>query len=102
MISALEIDVLPAGELGIEAGAQFQQRGDAAVDDDRSGRGLEDAADQLQQGALAGAVAADDADRFAAPDVEGDILQRGEFPVVVRRPKLRNCLTRSPGWPNSR
>ena len=46
-------DVLAAGEVGAEAGAELEQRGDAAVDADGAGVGLEDAGDELQQRALA-------------------------------------------------
>ena len=35
-MARVEIDVLAAGELGIEAGAELEQRGDAAVDLDRA------------------------------------------------------------------
>ncbi len=32
---AVEADVLPAGELGVEAGAELDERGEPAVDVDR-------------------------------------------------------------------
>ena len=40
-----------------------------------AGWGGGDAAQDLEQGALAGAVAADDAEHFAALDLEGDVAQ---------------------------
>src|SRR5690606_6720797 len=42
------------------------------------------AADHLQQGRLARTVAADDADRLAAADVEGDVGERLEIPLPPR------------------
>ena len=47
-----------------------EQRGDAPVDRDLASARREGAADQLQQGRLAGAVATDDADGLAAADVQ--------------------------------
>ena len=58
--------VLPAGEIGVEAHAKFEQGGDAAGDVHAAGGGLGGAGDHLEQGALAGAVDADDADRLTA------------------------------------
>ena len=63
---AVEVDVVAAGEFRVEAGAEFEQRGDAPVHRDGAGGGLQDAGHDLQQGALAGAVFADDAEGFAA------------------------------------
>ena len=67
--------VLPAGEIGVEAHAEFEQGGDAAGDVHAAGGGLGGAGDHLEQGALAGAVDADDADRLAGVDGEVDVLQ---------------------------
>ena len=60
---AVDEDVLAAGDLGMEAGTELDQRGDAAVDAHRAARRLGDAGDQLQRGALARSVPADDAVR---------------------------------------
>ena len=46
-------DVLAAGELRIEAGAEFEQGGDPPVDLDLARRGCQRAADDLQQRGLA-------------------------------------------------
>lgn len=75
----MQEDVFAASEFGVESGAQFQQGGDAAVNLQAAGGGFADAADELQQGAFAGAVAADDADGFAALDVKANVVQRVEF-----------------------
>ena len=59
---AVEVDVLAAGEFGVESGAEFEQGGDAPAGDDASRGGLENAADDLEQRALAAAVGADEAE----------------------------------------
>jgi hypothetical protein len=59
---AVEEDVLAAGQLGMEAGADFQQRGDSPAQDGLSGGRVGDARQDLEQRALAGAVGADDAE----------------------------------------
>ena len=57
---AVQEDVLPAGELGVKAGAHLQQRPHPAVQFHPAGGGLGDPGQDLEQGALAGAVPADD------------------------------------------
>ena len=54
---AVEVDVLAPGELGMEAGAHLEQRADAAVDLGAAGGRLGDAREDLEQRALARAVA---------------------------------------------
>ena len=49
----------------MKAGADFQQAGDAAIDRNPAGGGFGDAAEDLEQGRLAGAIAANDADSVA-------------------------------------
>ena len=51
----------------------------APVDSDATTGGFSDAAENLQQRALPGTVPADDADDFAAIDLEGDVFERPEF-----------------------
>ena len=53
---AVDEDVLPARDLGVEAGAELDQGGDPAVDRQFSGRGPQQARDQLDQRRLAGTV----------------------------------------------
>ena len=62
---AVQIDVLAAGQLGMEAGADFEQRSHPAVDLDAAFGRLGDSRQDLEQRALAGAVAADDPDDFS-------------------------------------
>ena len=59
----------------MEAGANLQQAGDAATGLDAAGGGGGDAAEELQQGALAGTVLTDNADNIALLDLEVDVLQ---------------------------
>jgi hypothetical protein len=65
----VQVDVLDAGELGVEARADLDQRADAALDLERAGARREDAGDQLQERGLPGTVPADDAERLPARDV---------------------------------
>src|SRR5262249_32495603 len=75
---AIQIDILPAGQLRVEAGADFQQAADAARDLDLALGRLGDAGEDLEQRALAGAVAADDTDHFATVHLEAYVLQGPE------------------------
>ena len=97
---------------GVESGAELDERRDAAVDAHRAARRLGDAGDELQRGALARAVAADDAEgrslrhaerdirqrrkRFARPQVAQDApleqraLERRELPAAVAPVDLRD------------
>ena len=81
----VEVDVLPAGEVGVEAGPELEQRGHPPARGDRAGRGLQDAADQLEQGALARAVRADEADGRPGLDLERDVLEGPEVLLVQVR-----------------
>ena len=109
---AVDEDVLAAGDLGMKAGAELDQRGDAAVDAHRAARRLGDAGDELQRGALARSVAADDAvgrslrhrerhvgerrERLARLQVAQDAalqqraLERRELPAAVAAVDLRD------------
>ena len=73
---AVQEDVLAAGEVGVEAGAELEQRADPAADGDAALGRLDDPGDQAQQRRLAGAVPADEPDRLARLDRERDVAQR--------------------------
>ncbi|CAA9406152.1 MAG: hypothetical protein AVDCRST_MAG64-1988 [uncultured Phycisphaerae bacterium] len=75
---AVEEDVLAAGQLGVEAGADLQQRRDPPAEHRPALARLGDAAEDFQQRALAGAVAPDEADHLAAVHLERGVLQRPE------------------------
>ena len=74
----VQVDVLAAGELGVESGAELEQRGDAPALADDARRRAQDAGDHLQQRGLARAVVPDQAERRALGDVERDVAQRPE------------------------
>jgi hypothetical protein len=63
-----------------------------ASDLDRPRIGFVDARQELQQGALAGAVAADDAEELALADVEGDPEQGVQLAVVARGEGMDGAL----------
>ena len=66
------------GVFGMKARAQLEQRADAAADADGAARGLDHAGDDLEQRRFAGAVLADDGERFTAPELEADAVERAE------------------------
>src|SRR6185369_7530605 len=73
---AVDVDVLPSGDLGMESGAELDERGDPSLHRHRSGGRLEDAGDDLQHRRFARAVPSDDAERLTPIDDERDVLQR--------------------------
>ena len=75
---AVDENVLAAGNLRMEAGAQLDQRRDAAVDLDAALGGTRDAGHALEQRALAGSVAADHAVGAALRDGERHAAKRLE------------------------
>jgi hypothetical protein len=81
----IQINVFAPSKFRIESGAEFQQRGDAASRFNGSAGRRKRPADDLQQGGLARPVATDDADGFALPDLEGNVVQRTEFTVILFR-----------------
>ena len=83
-----DVDVALAAELAHEHGVDAEERG-LAGDPQPSGRRGDEPGDGAQQGRLAGAVAADDADRLAVVGDEGDVLHRGDLAVADRRAPAR-------------
>ena len=73
---AVHIDVLAAGHLIVEAGADLQHRGHAAANSDLALGGGRDAGQQLEQGRFARAVAADDAQCLPLIDRQIHAVQR--------------------------
>src|ERR1700730_6379782 len=76
---AVDEDVFAPGDLGMETGAQFDERRDAAPQRHSTRRGPGDAGHQLQRGALARPVAADDAVGLPRRHVERHALQCRKF-----------------------
>lgn len=66
----------------MEAGTHLQEAGDAALDAAFPGGGGGDAGKDLKEGALPGAIAADDPQYLALLDLEGDVSERPD--VVIR------------------
>src|SRR5258708_27686652 len=60
----------------MKSGADFEQTADASIQIDCAGRRFSDARKDLEQGAFAGAVAANDADGLARINLEADVAQR--------------------------
>ena len=74
----------------MKAGADFEKAADASVKLDLARGRVGDLREDLQEGAFAGAVAADDADDFAFLNVEGDVAQSPErLAALVRPDRLR-------------
>ena len=97
---AVQEDVLAAAEFGIEAGAQFEQRGDAPARDHAALRGLQDAADDLQQRAFAAAVRPDQAQHLAL--FHRKLISRSAQKSVCRRREGQRSRRRSEGRRYSR
>ena len=82
---AVEVGVLEPGQLTVEPGADLEQRADptpgAGAPLGRRG----DAVDHLEQGALAGAVGADDPERASLVDAERHVAQRPDLADLAPR-----------------
>ncbi len=92
---ATQVNVLAAGQLRVEAGADFEQTPHAAAQPDVAGRRLGDAAEDFEQRRFARAVAADHADDLAGLDLERHVLERPE--VVGARRELPAQPAEGPG-----
>jgi len=75
---AVQEDVLPPRKLRMKPGPHLQQASHAPVQVHLAGGGLRDAGKDLEQGALAGSVASDDADHVALLDVQVHVFQGPE------------------------
>src|SRR5579875_37302 len=78
---AVQVDVLATGVLGMEAGAQLEQGGDAPMGLDAARVGIEDPGDALEQRGLARAVLPDDAESPSVLDLEAHVLEGKELLV---------------------
>src|SRR4029078_5038686 len=82
---AVQPYVLRGGELGVEPAAHLEQRAHAAAHHRPSFGGVGDPAEDLQEGALARAVVADDAEHLTGRDGEIDTTHRpGVSPGATR------------------
>src|SRR5207302_1891981 len=71
---ALQVDVLAAGHILVKASGDLDERAGAADDRTRPARWLENPVQQLEDRRFAGAVVADDPERFARSDFEAHVL----------------------------
>jgi len=74
----IEANVFAASEIGMKAGAEFEERGDAPIDDHIAGGGRSKAGNEAEKGAFTGAVRADDGDGLAVANGKIDVLERVE------------------------
>jgi hypothetical protein len=77
----VQVDVLAAAEVGVEAGSHLDERRDPSIGPDGARRGQVDAREELERGALAGTVRSDEADRFALSDLEAHVVHGVEPPA---------------------
>ncbi len=89
---AVEDDVFARGQLHVEADPELDERRQPPRHADRPGVGAVDAREAFQQRALAGAVAADDPEELALADVERDVVERAQDPVVAGRERSHHAL----------
>lgn len=94
---AVEVHVFPAGEIGIETRPQFKQRRQQPIDAHLAAGGGERTGNDLQQRALAASVAAENADRFARGDLEGNIVECPELPIELLAAGREELLQAVPG-----
>ena len=78
---AVHEDILPAGHLTMEAGADLQEGGDTSARLDSTDRGAGDLAEQLEECGFAGAILADNAHNIPLFDLEVNVPQR---PDIIR------------------
>ena len=91
--ATVEVDVLASGQQGMESRTEFQQRCHLAIDVHPAPGGRGDPGQDFQQGALARAVGADDTDRLAALDGEGDIAEGVELRRLLAANPVRDAAT---------
>src|SRR4051812_30743640 len=72
---AVQVNVFTPGQLVVKADADFEQRSHTAAHLHFSIGRLGDPRKDLQEGAFARSIAADNADHFASRDPEGDVLK---------------------------
>ena len=75
---AVEINVLAAGQLAVETGADLEQTGQLSAQTELSARRCCDLADHFEQGRFARAVATDDSDYLALIDRKRDVAKSPE------------------------
>jgi hypothetical protein len=89
---AVQVDVLPTGEIGVEAGTQLEQGGEATPGHDAAGGGAQGAGHALEQGGLARAVVAEEGEGLPLGDLERHVVERLEHLVGVAADPLMSPL----------
>jgi hypothetical protein len=82
----IEKNIFATREFGVKPGSDFQQACHAALDPNAPARGFGDSTEHFEQGALPGTIAPDETKHFAAPHLEGNILQCPKFFARSRPP----------------
>src|SRR5580704_496588 len=80
---AMEKNILHPGQIRVETSGNLQESGKASVHSHVTLGRLHDAAQNFERGTLPRAVAADDAEGFAAFDFEGNVMERPKFARVA-------------------
>jgi len=81
--SSVKEDVLASGQFRVKAGTHFQQRTDATAQFAISFSWISHAREYLKQGALAGAVASNDAQGLPAFDLKVDVPQSPDVICII-------------------
>src|SRR5262249_20098394 len=81
-----EVHVVAARQLVMKTGANLEERTNSPMELGMPLRRLDDARENLEQCALAGAVSADNADDLASFDVEADVVERPDRLTSTSRP----------------
>ena len=89
---AVEVDVLAARQLGVEAGADLEHGGHAARRGDPSLVRGEDLRDALEQRRLARTVVAEQAEGLALRDIKGDVVEGPELLELSARTLQERAL----------
>ncbi len=89
---AVEVDVVAAAEFGVESGPSSSRAETRPWTSTRARGGVQDARHHLQQRTFAGAVLADNAEGFAALDLEADVVERPEILVALQTVQRQQFL----------
>src|SRR6266700_98237 len=81
---AVEVDIFAPGQVRVKAGADLEQRANASADGRGASSRSRDSGQDLEQRALAGAVAPDDAEYFALGHGKAHVLQRPDRLETIR------------------
>lgn len=72
---AVQIDVLATSEFHIETDTKFDEGDEITIDGDLAGAGIINTGENFQEGGLAGAITANDANEFAFFDFKIDVIK---------------------------